>query len=210
MKKDLVAVILAGGVGNRFWPMSTDKILFPWFGKPFIEYSVKESLPKEVKKVVVVTNAQNNSHISSLSFPVPSVTIIQRTPLGIADALLAAKSEIADSSLLIINGDDISNESMLAEVVALGLQQNTFGVIPGFQAESYFPGGYLVLDDSKIKAIIEKPGSGNEPSNMVAMLGHFIADSNELISVLQETKSDADDIYEKSLTVLMKRHDFQL
>lgn len=210
MTKQLIAVVLAGGIGNRFWPLSTDKILFPWFGKPFIEYSVREVLPREVTKVVVVTNPQNDALIRSVRFPVPSVCVVQRSAAGIADAILTAASELADSALLIINGDDVTNSGMLSDVVKTGLSEQAFGVIPGFVSQSYFPGGYMVLDGKNVKNIIEKPGEGNEPGSIVAMLGHYISDGNELISVLKETKSDADDVYEKSLSTLMKRHSFLL
>ena len=76
MKKDLVALVLAGGVGNRFWPFSTDKTAFSFLGKPLIEYSVRSVLPKEVTRVVIVTNSQNNDSISKITFPLPSVTIV--------------------------------------------------------------------------------------------------------------------------------------
>ena len=66
MKHNLVAVVLAGGVGNRFLPFSSDKVLFPWFGKPFIDYSIRSVLPKEVTRIVIVTNSENNPLLSSL------------------------------------------------------------------------------------------------------------------------------------------------
>ncbi len=207
---DLVAVVLAGGVGNRFWPFVTDKIIFPWFGKPFIEYSVKKVLPKEVTKVVVVTNPTNNATLSSLQFSVPSVTVMQRTPLGIADALLTAGSEIEGASLLILNGDDVTNSELFSQVIQKAIETKSFGVIPAFETTEYFPGGYLQVQGNTVKSIVEKPGAGNEPSKLVAMLGHYIADANELLSELKQTKSDSDDVYEKTLSTLMKRHDFTM
>ena len=109
MKRELVALVLAGGVGNRFFPFTTDKILFPWFGKPFAQYSIFDGFPEEVTKVVLVTNSQNHETLSAFHFRVPHVTVLQRNPLGMADAILSAVSEIQDCSLLIINGDDVSD-----------------------------------------------------------------------------------------------------
>jgi UDP-N-acetylglucosamine diphosphorylase / glucose-1-phosphate thymidylyltransferase / UDP-N-acetylgalactosamine diphosphorylase / glucosamine-1-phosphate N-acetyltransferase / galactosamine-1-phosphate N-acetyltransferase len=208
MKKKLVAVVLAGGVGNRFWPLSKDKVLFPWFGKPLLEYSVNDVLPKEVSRVVVVTNGENNAKLASIPFSVPSVTVIQHRPLGMADAILSAATELSDCALLILNGDDISDARVISDVVKKGVKGNVFGVIPGLQVSTYFPGGYLVVEGEKVIDIVEKPGAGNEPSHHVASLGHYIADSNILLEELRHTASGNDDAYERALSVLMKRHPF--
>ena len=210
MKKDLVAVILAGGVGNRFWPFSTNKILFPFFGQPFVEYSVRSVLPKEVTRVVLVTNSQNNEAASRISFSVPTVTVVQHNPHGMADAMLSASSEISDCALLILNGDDITDPDMLSRVVEKGIKNDVFGVIPGIKTKSYFPGGYLTVVDDTVTGIIEKPGEGNEPSDYVGMLGHYISDSSVLLAELKQTASDKDDVYERSISTLMKRYAFKL
>lgn len=210
MKKELVAVILAGGVGNRFFPFSTDKILFPWMGLPFAQYSVLNALPKEISRVVLVTNSRNHEALSAFRFPVPHVTVLQRSPLGMADAILSAVSQIQDCSLLIVNGDDISDPPVLARVVKKAISSKAFGVIPGLRVKSYVPMGYLTLQKGRITKITEKPGAGNEPSDVVAMLGHYIADSNVLIHELQMTSSSDDDIYEKSISSLMNKYDFVL
>lgn len=208
MKKELVAVVLAGGVGNRFWPLSKDKVLFPWFGNPLLHYSVKEILPGEVSRVVVVTNGENNATLASIPFGIPSVTVVQHRPLGMADAILTAASELSDCSLLILNGDDIANGQMISDVVKKGMKGTVFGVIPGLHKKTYFPGGYLVVNGEKIINIVEKPGAGNQPSNYVATLGHFIADSNVLLEELRHTPMGNDDMYERAISILMKRHTF--
>ncbi len=205
---NLTAVVLAGGVGNRFWPFITDKILFPWFGKPFIEYSVNRVLPKEVTKVVLVSNPTNHAHLTSLRFNVPSVTVMQRSALGISDALLTAETEIENKSLLIINGDDVTNDNLFTAVLQKAQSTHAFGVIPAFVTSEYFPGGYLSVTGQTIHEVVEKPERGQEPSKLVAMLGHYISDANELLHELKHTHSDADDVYEKALTTLMKRHEF--
>jgi UDP-N-acetylglucosamine diphosphorylase / glucose-1-phosphate thymidylyltransferase / UDP-N-acetylgalactosamine diphosphorylase / glucosamine-1-phosphate N-acetyltransferase / galactosamine-1-phosphate N-acetyltransferase len=208
--KDIVAVVLAGGVGNRFWPFSIDKIVFPFMGQPMVEYSVRSVLPKEVTRVVVVTNSQNNQAVSEITFPVPSITIVQRNPHGMADAILSAASELQNCALIILNGDDVTDPEMLQQVVHTGQRAGVFGVIPGFRPQRYFPGGYLNLAGENVTGIVEKPGEGNEPSEYVGMLGHYISDSTEFLAQLRDTTSDNDDIYEKALSTLMKRHPFIL
>lgn len=210
MKGELVALILAGGVGNRFFPFSTDKILFPWMGLPFAQYSIMNTLPKEITRVVLVTNSRNHEALSAFHFTVPHVTVLQRTPSGMADAILSAVSVIQDCSLLIINGDDMSDPSVLPKVVKKAASSRAFGVIPGFRVKNYVPMGYLTLQNGRVTKITEKPGPGNEPSDVVAMLGHYIADSNVLIHELQTTTSTVDDVYEKAISTLMAKYDFVL
>jgi len=210
MKKDVIAVILAGGKGNRFWPFSGDKSLFPFFGKPLISHSVLGRLPKEVTRVVIITNDTNNTALSKFSFPVPSVTVIQPAARGMADAILSAESELQNSSLFIMNADDVSSDSFFDQVISLGQKENAFGVIAGYKVSHYLPVGYLVTDGKTITGISEKPGEGNEPSNYIGMLGHYISDGNMLLEELKHITSEGDDVYEKALSMLMKKNKFVL
>jgi len=209
MKNDLTAIVLAGGIGKRFWPMKCDKTLFPFFQKSFFEYSVCSTLPKAVKRVVIVTNAMNNAYISKLSFPVPVTTVLQSRATGMADALLSAGSEIQNSSLLIMNADDLYDMSLYDGVVEMGMSDNAFGVIPSFVTQVYRPMGYIKTEGNAVVEIVEKPQPGNEPGNKIALLGHYIQDSTVLLDELRHTRSDADDVYEKTLSHLMKKYPFR-
>ena len=208
MKRELVALVLAVGVGNRFFPFTTDKILFPWFGKPFAQYSIFDGFPEEVTKVVLVTNSQNHETLSAFHFRVPHVTVLQRNPLGMADAILSAVSEIQDCSLLIINGDDVSDPPVFSKVIARAKKSRAFGVIPATKVTRNVPMGYLEIAHGRVIRIVEKPSAGNEPSDMIDMLGHYIEDSTILIHELQMNSSSADDTYEKTISSLMGKYDF--
>lgn len=210
MKKDLVAVILAGGEGKRFWPLSTSKVLFPFFGKPLIEYSVKQVMPKEVIRIIVVTNSNNDEAVRRFQFAVPHMSVIQKQPHGMADALLSAEGKLNDCSLLVINGDDVYDRSVYTSVIRLAEKTGAFGVIPGWKTEKHMPLGYLALDGNRIKEIVEKPDQGKEPSQYVELLGHYISDSNLLFVELRKTRSDQDDVYERALSILMKENRFEM
>jgi NDP-sugar pyrophosphorylase family protein len=90
------------------------------------------------------------------------------------------------------------------------MSSHAFGVIPGFKTQSYFSGGYLSVVDDKVTGIVEKPGAGNEPSEFISLLGHYFSDSTTLLSQLRQTTSEADDVYEKAISTLMKRYPFLL
>lgn len=210
MTKKLVALVLAGGMGKRFWPLATNKLLFPFFGKPFISYSVKDILPKEVSRLVLVTNKENNKELDALRFPVSHSTVIQQKPLGMADAILSASSKIQNCRLLVIIADDLFNETLLSEVIARAEKTNAFGLIPGWKSSSYFPGGYLKLDGARIVSVVEKPGAGKEPSRYVDISGQFFADSNRLLDAIGQTESHDDDVYERAKSALMQRQVFEM
>ncbi len=208
--KELVAVVLAGGSGSRFWPLSTDKILFPFFHKPLVHYSIEQTLPKEVQRVAVVTNERNDSYLKSLVWPVPATTVLQPKSDGMAAALLCARPLVKNCSLLLLIADDIIKPSLLGEVITKGYTSKAFGILPGLKVSTYFPGGYLDVDRSRIVSIVEKPGAGNEPSSLVNISGHYISDSDRLFETLTQVDTTTDDQYEQALAKMMKVETFEV
>lgn len=206
--KPLIAVVLAAGAQTRMWPVVKNKITYPFLDKPFISYSVYDSLPKAVDRIVVISSRENRQAIESIPAPVSRTVVIQDEPTGMGGALLSAKEALTDAELLIYLTDHYVDGSLFSAVIRKGAAGGVFGVIPGWKTADYFPGGYLELEGTSVRAIREKPGPDNRPSNYVNVSGHYIKDSNELMAELEKTSSDRDDIYEKALTGLLKRHTF--
>ncbi|OGG08541.1 hypothetical protein A2154_00995 [Candidatus Gottesmanbacteria bacterium RBG_16_43_7] len=210
MKKSITAVILTGGVGKRFWPLVADKNLFPFLGKKLIERNILDNMPAEITRIVVITNPYNTAAFKSLQYPKPYQIVVQENPGGMADALLTAESELKDCSLLIYLSSHIVERNLYSDIIAAAKRTECFGVIPGSKVSYYMPLGYLKTDGNRIREIIEKPGAGNEPSDMVDITGHYISESNALIDELKKTPSDQDDAYEKALSRLMVKREFIL
>lgn len=210
MNKELVALVLAGGEGKRFWPLSTNKVLFPFFGKPLLNFSAIDVLPAEVTRVVVVVSPQNIEEVKKLKFPVPMKMVVQNLPDGMAGAILSAKSEIENCELFVINGDDVNDPGMYNEVVNQARKSDLFSVIPGWHTDRYRPLGYLALQGNKITGIAEKPGDGNEPSRFAYTVGYFIKDSDVFLRTLGQTTSKRDDEHELALSSLMAREHFAM
>lgn len=210
MKKDLVAVVLAGGAGSRFWPITTNKLLLPFFGSRFIDFAVRDVLPREVGRVVVIASSDNKSAIESMNFGVPSVTVLQHRPMGMADAILSASSELQHCRLLVVIADDLFDKEILKTVAGYAKREAVFGALPGRKTKTYFSGGYIKIEHNHITEIIEKPGEGKQPSDFVAISGHYIADSDEFFKELKATKSSTDDVYERALSSLMSHETFRM
>lgn len=208
MNREIVAVVLAGGTGTRFWPFQTDKNLFPFLDKKLFNFSVVSALPPEVNRIVVVANTDNYDYFTNLDFGKPKKVVIQKDAKGMADALNSVKEYVQNSSLLIMIADHLVDPNLCSQVIARAKKTGVFGVLPGWKVSSYFPGGYLKLDGEKITGIAEKPGAGNTPSSYVYISGTYIENSDELFAVMDKTTSSSDDVYEKTLTNLMQNHDF--
>lgn len=203
--KKLIAVVLAAGAASRFWPFTTSKVLFPFMGKRLFEFSVRDLLPPEVTDVVIISNNGNKQALESIRLDKPTVMVLQPQPLGMADALLSASGVLKDAQLLVIIADDVLSPSPMKNVVKRGAKGDVFAVIPALEMHEYFPGGYLRIDGDRVLGIVEKPEAGNAPSRFVTASGHFIADSTKLLMELARMKSETDDVYERTMTMLALR-----
>jgi len=199
MKKDITLIVLAGGEGKRLWPLTTNKALFPFFGLPLFTHTIADA---RVAKMIIVTNPVNDEIIRSYKFPIPTSTVIQKEPKGMADGLLSCREAIAHSPIVVMSVDDAIDSELLSHVIST----DTFGAIPGLKRSGPF--GYIKFKGDRPIGIVEKPKEGDEPSPYINIVCHYISDGSELISEIEKINSSADDVYEKALTNLMARHEF--
>lgn len=95
------AVILAGGVGSRFWPMSTPaqpKQLLPLVDEhPLLQNTVDRLRPLvPAERVLILTNATLQQAVQTLLPDVPPANVIaEPAPAGTAAALAWAAREVA-------------------------------------------------------------------------------------------------------------------
>ncbi|MBI5613829.1 NTP transferase domain-containing protein [Candidatus Gottesmanbacteria bacterium] len=209
MKNNVTCVVLAGGEGKRFWPLLTNKVLFPFFGKPLFDYSVRDVLPKEVDNVVIVARPSTKVVYESLTLPVKHSVVVQEQPLGMADALLQSKEFLPKHTpILIAIADDVADPLLFSELLKTAAKKNAFGVIPGWKVETYHDLGYLVLDGERVTSIVEKPSEGNEPSSYVYISGQYISDCTILFDQIEKISSEKDDVFEKAVSRLMEKNLF--
>jgi bifunctional UDP-N-acetylglucosamine pyrophosphorylase/glucosamine-1-phosphate N-acetyltransferase len=83
---------------------------------------------------------------------------------------------------------------------------NTAGILAAARVRHYFPGGYLTLDGERATSIVEKPGAGNEPSDLVNLVAHVHASWQALCDAIETASAsgDPDDAYERALDALMR------
>lgn len=173
------AVVLAGGVGSRFWPLSTaerPKQLLPLIsGRPLLEDSVNRLAPiVDLSRTLVLTNASLLDAVGQLLPELPRKNLIlEPRPAGTAAALTWAALTIErrdgeDATMLCIHADwAIQDDArfrdtlLTAERVAVrtkGLV--TVGIVPT-RADPGF--GYIQPADpdaeeaSTVTRFVEKP-----------------------------------------------------
>lgn len=180
------------------WPIETDKCLIPFLGKPLIYHNLLK-LRENFKnsEFIIVANPQGKDRIGEIakSLDLNFQITVQNEPKGMADAILAAK-DLIEGEVFIINAEDILD--------LMTVETDGDVVLRGLKVDKYFPGGYLKTEGESVKGIVEKPGEGNEPSDMVKLVVDYFKDGKKLIEYLEKVNSDSDDIYEKALDQMIK------
>ena len=172
------AVVLAGGIGSRFWPLSTPsrpKQLLPLVtDRPLLEESVERLLPiADASRILILTNASLVQQIAKLLPAIPHENIVaEPKPAGTAAALTWAALEIErrdgpDATMLSVHADwaigdeDAFRDALLrAEKVAIDQRALvTVGVIPSRPETGY---GYIEPEEKKatgapVRRFVEKP-----------------------------------------------------
>jgi mannose-1-phosphate guanylyltransferase len=173
------AVVLAGGVGSRFWPLSTPqrpKQLLPLVtGKPLLQDAIDRLGPiVDPSHTLVLTNASLVKPIRALLPPIPRENIIaEPRPAGTAAALAWAALTIErrdgkDATMISIHADwAIGDDPRFREVLLHGEKVAketrtlvTVGVVPTRPDQGF---GYIQPSDpdeprgSPVKRFVEKP-----------------------------------------------------
>ncbi len=203
MKKDIVAVMLAGGEGKRFWPIQTSKSMIPFLGQPLLVHSLLRLKLTGITEVIIVIHPQDKETFAHLSVAGLAIrTVVQSQPNGMAGAVLAAAPFIDGRPCFIMNATDLVEEKLYKELSSQITGNNVVTV--GIKVKEYFPGSYFIFEGKHVVGVVEKPGKGNEPSDLAGLVFDYFPDSEVFIELLRTIKSDHDDIYEKALNELLK------
>jgi NDP-sugar pyrophosphorylase family protein len=202
MKKPLI-VILAGGTGSSFLPIKTNKTLIPFLGKPIIQHTIEMVESAGFNEALIITNPDNEQWLSNYQ----PFNITLRTkivpPKGMGDAILQAQNDIGSEPCIVLNACDIVSTTLLKDFY--NYAKNYKNCVTGLEVTQYFPGGYLKLRDDRAIDIVEKPGEGNEPSNMLNLVIHFFVNPKEFMHHLQNEET-SDSQYENALKKIMQQN----
>lgn len=154
------AVVLAGGEGSRLRPLTRHrpKPLLPAATTPILEHVFDQLLEAGVTDITVVVGYGHNrvqAHFGPTYGNVPLTYVRQEKQLGSGHALLAAES-VVDGTTLVVNGDQIVDSEVIADVLAAhdGEAAATLGLLTRADVGSY---GGVTLEDGEVTEIVENP-----------------------------------------------------
>lgn len=209
MSNDVVVVIFAAGAGTRFWPIQKNKSLFPFLGLSLLEYNLRLLAAAGFNQAIIVTCPADQEAVKKIQVAgISLVSVVQSLPHGMGDAMLQAQRAIDSRPCLVINGADLVEESLYRTLAAEVAEKKIF--IVGKKVNEYFDCGYLKFVDSKLVGIIEKPGKGQKPSDLVNLVFHYFPQPNIFFTALAGSYSKKDDVYEQALTQVIGKNQIKV
>ncbi len=198
-------LLLLAGQSKRFWPL-TEKPLFPVAGKTLLEHIVDRLQEAGCDDIVFIGGKHNLDEVRGL-FPASMMVEQERLELGMRGALLSALPKIGNEEILIVGANDVIESDGYKQTIKGG--KDADGSILAQRVERYFPGGYLSVDGDRITGIVEKPGAGKEPSDLVNIVCHYHKNPAALLEALQHVDESKDDGYEQALATLFQKFDYK-
>lgn len=195
------ALLLLAGRSTRFWPL-TEKTLFPVAGKTVLEHQLDRLKRCGVHEVLLVTGEHNTEETRNM-FPDAEIIEQEDPSLGTRGALLSALPSCGLEPVLIVCGNDLVEDDAITDVIAAAKGKD--GAVLGKRMKTYFPGGYLSVEGGRATGIVEKPGPGNEPSDLVNIEVHAHSDASALLKELERVDNTRDDGYEQALQTLFQQ-----
>jgi len=199
-------ILIAAGRSTRMNPVK-DKNFLKFVGKTLIQHQIDLLKSVDLTDIIVVGGEHNLERLSEIH----GIKTVEQKNLdeGMAGAVLAGEGMIDEQSpILIFSSNDIIDKrafELILDENDSPKNSEISSFILGKKVKSYFPGGYLETDsDNLIKGIVEKPGEGNEPSDLINLVVHIHNHPAELFQTLENIDSDKDDRYEVALDSLIQ------
>lgn len=204
-------VFLAGGIGKRMAPLTQAKCLISFLGETIIHRHLRLAKKAGLKDFIIVANPHNKEALKeNLKDFDNTEFIIQEKPHGMGNALLQTKKIVAKGPILVVGGDEIFEYEAYEKILKAYKTLKADSYILAEKVESYFPGGYLKTDNSdRIRRIIEKPGPGNEPSDLVNLIMHLHSHPQKLFKLIESVETTKDDEYEQAMDQMLQEFAFK-
>ena len=181
-KKDLKAILVAGGEGSRLSPFTeyTHKTLLPLFDRPVIDYALATIRRAGIKDITIIANnriGQIAEHVGVGAEGERIHYVIEEEPMGVANALGLARPYVEGCRILLYFSDNITSCDFFEDGERFRNSEEPPGAIllaRSVKNPSEF--GVCLMDESgRIVDILEKPE--NPPSDL-AIGGIYMFDEN--------------------------------
>ncbi len=192
-------IILAAGKGTRLLPCTkvTNKTLLPIYNKPMICYPLETLHSAGIKEIMIVVNERDVSAFERLlgngqEWGLNNIEyIVQKTMLGSADALRMTEKFANKEKIILIFGDNITEESLKKDVEIFEKQASGARFFLK-KVEDPCRFGIAEIKDNKIINVEEKP---KNPKSNLAIMGIYMYDK-QIFDIIQTIKPSARGEYE--------------
>jgi len=181
-------IILAGGAGNRLFPLTlvASKQLQPVYDKPMIYYPLSTLMMAGIRDILIISTPHDTPRFEALlgdgsRYGIKLTYKVQPEPKGIAQAFLVGEEFVDNQNVALILGDNIFYGKMRFDRIAAEFSggARVFGY-PVHDPERY---GVVEFDkEGQVLSIEEKPA---QPKSHYAIPGLYLYDRH----VVDITKS---------------------
>jgi glucose-1-phosphate thymidylyltransferase len=179
--QDLKGVVLAGGIGARFRPVTrvVNKHLLDVYDEPMIFYPIRTLRRAGITDIVIVTGDEISQFKRLLGdgsdLDVKLDYSYQQGEGGIADALSRSEGFIHGSSMVVTLGDNLFQDDIAPFVDAFRAQEKGARILlKETSVEDARRFGVADVRDGKIVAIEEKP---DNPKSRLVVTGCYMYDA---------------------------------
>jgi len=170
------AIILAGGQSSRFKPMP-DKTTIEFIGKPLIVHRLEALKAAGFLDVDIVASPNNIQQIERAIKEFnhhTSRVFLQDNPNNNGGAVVSVPDDLLQEPALFVCANDTVENYLLHQFYQRIQTEKPQGLFLGQERQSYFDGGYLEVNkNGTLKGIIEKPGEGRQPSNLINIVYQY-------------------------------------
>ena len=153
------AVILAAGEGRRCRPLTQtrSKVMLPVGNRPFMEHVINALAENGIQDLYIVVGYQKERVMDyfedGIDFGVNITYLEQNELLGTAHALGKAEDYIVEP-FLVVNGDNLIDSRAVSELISARGDNVILAALRRHSGDY----GVLMVEQERVKAIVEKPG----------------------------------------------------
>ena len=205
-------IFLCAGKSNRLKPIK-DKILLNFCGKTLFERQITSIMNCGFKDFIIIGNKNNLPDFKIIckkikkTYPNLKFTFLEqkKSQDGMKGAIETCKN--ITGKALVVNSNDIVDKDIFDYIRKESDKNNFDSIICGKVVNKYFNGGYLSLNNQGfLTDIVEKPGEGNEPSNLINIVIHYFKSFENFLYFVEKENNENDCGYELALKKFSKKH----
>lgn len=194
MDNQLTGIVLAGGLGTRFDPVTrvVNKHLLDVFDEPMVYHPIRKLREAGIRDMVLVAGREIDQFESLLGdgseLDVRLTFAQQSEEMGIADALLKASPFVRSQRMVVILGDNIFQDDLRGAIERYAVQTQGAKLllkrVPSEDAKRF---GVAQIAQNHIVSIIEKP---KDPPSEFVVTGCYMYDESVFEMIAELTLSD--------------------